>query len=239
MNVMFILLENWEINKESQMLFQHSHFSLLEEFVLKWIDDTKDAVEFSQILNNKNIDNIVAWPMKIQKAYFTKILYTEFLHQTYKNVNDALDIIKYIIKYPILLNDDGTDVQTKPEIENSNQIDFNFKKIYLQIIQTGLQKPGQKTKIIVEFSGVLLSRLRFASYSNEQILLLRVLCLFYKNSKNRIQKNKIIRDVKDIYDDGKIGNLTAQSYVDLLLQSDSKGASRSHSLTTGNSPATV
>ena len=55
MNVMFILLENWEINKESQMLFQHSHFSLLEEFVLKWINDTNDAVEFSQIINNKSL----------------------------------------------------------------------------------------------------------------------------------------------------------------------------------------
>ena len=188
-----------------------------------------------------DIDNVIAWPMEVQKAYFTKILYTEFLHQTYKSLNDALDIIKYIIKYPILLNDDGTDLQTQPKMENVNQIDFNFKKIYLQMIQTGLQKPGQKSMIIVQFSGVLLSRLRFATYSNEQILLLRLLTLFHKNTKNRLQKNKIIRDVKDIYDDGKIGNLTAQSYVDLLLQSDSATNSRSShsSRQTGNSPATV
>ena len=245
MNVMFILLEKWQINKESQMLFQHSHFNLLEEFISKWINDTEDAVEFTQILNNKNINNIISWPIKIQKEYFTKILYTEFLHQTYKTVNDALDIIKYIIKYPILLNDDGTDVQKKNKKQNINntyklnQIDFDFKKIYLQMIQTGLQKPGQKTKIIVEFSGILLNRLRFATYSNEQILLLRLLCLFYKNSKNnKLQKNKIIREVRDIYDDGKIGNLTAQSYVDLLLQSDSR--SNTNMLPTkGNSSKTV
>ena len=164
--------------------------------------------------------------MTVQKAYFGKILLSPFLHQTYKSIGDALKIIKYVLKYPILLNEDGTDVQTKAETSNSNQIDFDFKKVYLQLIQKGLQEPSQKSKIIEQFSGVLLGRLRFATYSKEQVVLLRLLCLFQKNCKNHMQKDKIIRYVKDIYDDGKLANLTTQSYVDLLLQNDSAMTSR-------------
>eukprot|EP01084_Bolivina_argentea_P123726 219244_1 len=241
-SVMFLLLENWEMNKTSEKLFQYSHFNLLQEFVLKWIKDTNDLVEFCQIISNKNIDSVIAWPIEIQKAYFSKVLLTKFLHQQHKSIDIILETIKYIIKYPILLNDDGTaeisndlQIKTNKMITNTTQIDFNFKKIYLQMIQKGLQKPHQKSNIILQFSGALLSRLRFATYSNEQVLLLRLLCLFHKNCKNQFLKEKIIRNVKDIYEDGKLASLTTQSYVDLLLQSNlTETSSRSMSKSVGN-----
>eukprot|EP01083_Nonionella_stella_P037804 103032_1 len=230
LSVMFVLLEHWEMNKKTtQMSYEQSHFGLLERFVLKWIDDTEDAMEFAQIIANKKIEHVIAWPIKIQQAYFGKLLWTHFLGQTrlYNNVAKALQIIQYIIKYPILLKDDGTE-ETVSSI--ATQIDFKFKKIYLQMVQKGLQKPHQKAKIIEHFAGVLLSRLRFATYSKEQVLLLRLLCLFHKNCKNQFRKDKIIRNVKDIYEDGKLANLTTQSYVDLLLQSESNASSGSMSL---------
>jgi len=225
LSVLFLLLEHWTINKESEMLFQHSHFSLLEEFVMKWIRETDDAVEFGQVVTDKDIETVISWPLPIQMAYFGKILLSPFLHrEAYcQSIKDALKIIKHVLKYPILLNEDGTAEQQ----QNPNRIDFEFKKKYLLLVQKALQKPAQKSKIIEQFSGVLLGRLRFATFSKEQVVLLRLLCLFQKNSRNQAQRDKITRNVKDIYDDGKLANLTTQSYVDLLLQSDSTATTTS------------
>ena len=106
--------------------------------------------------------------------------------------------------------------------QSSDNLHFLIKKLYLNIIQKCYHIPPQKDLIIKYFTNVLLNRLSISLISNEQVLLLRILSLFYMSIKNTKSKysNKILTTIQQIYNSGNLVSLTTQGYIDLLLNTN-------------------
>ncbi len=130
------------------------------------------------------------------KAFFTRFLTSSYFKTDFEPILDSKRIFQEILD------------TCKPEIlENC-----------LGIIQKSVNESKHGSLIIREFLDTLLLRLQKSEEAKEQIMLLRVLCLFHGDSHDDIQA-KIEDRVLAIYEKGTLSTLTTQSYVDMLKES--------------------
>ena len=205
---------NTSINYETHVITSHSTIQSSQEvnnssaivnrlcsIVKKWIARCDEWKEYLTIIQKRSVSEIVQWPVKVQVLYFKKFLMTNIFHlKNNEFVSNTLKMIEDIIL--------------------TQNLSFDLRKEYLLLIQKGYHSAKQQNKIIQVFTDCLLQRLKVTRIQEEQVLLLRLICLFYKNmmsERNDQYCANVSSNIQYIYNQGMLANLATQSYVDMLL----------------------